>query len=215
LLKVRVVVRNPVLTVITLSAILLVFSLTTVARKNLKSALQQAPDAPQCNVKGNTEITITCDYSAAPNGTAQIAGPRIALDHASLFFDTEQDSHMQVGLTITNHGSTAVSEARPVYIAIDGADGKNFMRRALPSVDLSKVSPQQTVVFFERILSPAFPRGTYTIHLWIPSRETSLKFDPSHSLLLANIGVPDSATGLNTLATFTVNASASRKKHLR
>jgi hypothetical protein len=85
----------------------------------------------------------------------------------------------------------------------------------LPSVDLSKVSPQQTVVFFERILSPAFPRGTYTIHLWIPSLETSLKFDSSHNLLLANIGVPDSATGLNTLATFTVNASASRKKHTR
>jgi hypothetical protein len=116
-------------------------------------------------------------------------------------------------LTITNRGTTAISEARTVYIAIDGADGKNFLRRALPSVNLNKVAPQQTAAFSETLLSPAFPPGTYTIQLWIPSPETSLKFDPSHNLLLANIGVPDSATGLNTLATFTVNASAGRKKH--
>ncbi len=181
--------------------------------ENLKLSVQQAPGAPQCDIKGTGEITITCSYSPTTPSTEQIAGPRIALDRASLFFDTDQDSHMKIGLTITNHGSAAISEARTVYIAIDGADGKNVMRRALPSVDLSKIAPQQTVVFSETLLSPAFPRGTYTIHLWIPSPETSLKFDPSHNLLLANIGVPDSATGLNTLATFTVNGSAGRKKH--
>ncbi len=206
-------VRNSILTVITLSAILLVLSLTAVARKNLKPALQQGPSAPQCNVKGNTEITITCDYSPAPNGTAQIAGARIALNHASFFFDTGQDSHMKIGLTITNRGTDAISEARIVYIAIDGADGKNYLRRALPGVDLSKVGALQTVTFSEILLAPAFPRGTYTIHLWIPSSEVSLKFDPAHNLLLNNIGVPDSVTGLNTLATFTVNASSAHKKH--
>jgi hypothetical protein len=181
--------------------------------ENLSFAVQQAPGAPQCDIKGSGEITITCSYSPESHGSEQIAGPRIALDRASLFFDTDQDSHMKIGLTISNHGSAAVSEARTVYIAIDGADGKNVMRRALPSVDLSKVAPQQTVDFSESLLSPAFPRGTYTIHLWIPSPETSLKFDASHNLLLANIGVPDSATELNTLATFTVNASAGHKKH--
>jgi len=207
------VVRNSVLTVITLSAILLVLSLTAVARKNLKSALQQAPGAPQCDVQGNIEITITCDYSPAPNGTAQIAGPRIALNHASFFFDTGQDSHMKIGLTITNRGPDAISEARIVYIAIDGADRKNYLRRPLPHVDLSKIAPEQTIAFSETLLSPAFPRGTYTIHLWIPSSEVSLKFDPAHNLLLNNIDVPDSVTGLNTLATFTVNASSGHKTH--
>jgi hypothetical protein len=181
--------------------------------ENLGLAVQQAPGAPQCDIKGSGEITITCSYSPESHGSEQSAGPRIALDRAAFFFDTDQDSHMKIGLTITNHGSAAISEARTVYVAIDGADGKNVMRRALPSVDLSKIAPQQTVVFSEALLSPAFPRGTYTIDLWIPSPETSLKFDPSHNLLLSNIGVPDSATGLNTLATFTVNASAGRKKH--
>jgi len=181
--------------------------------ENLKFAVQQAPGAPQCDIKGTGEITITCSYSPESHGNEQNAGPRIALDHASLFFDTDQDSHMKIGLTISNHGNASVSEARTVYIAIDGGDGKNVMRRPLPSVVLSKIAPQQAVDFSETLLSPAFPRGTYTIHLWIPSPETSLKFDPSHNLLFANIGVPDPATGLNTLATFTVNASAGRKKH--
>ncbi len=197
----------------TLSAMLGVSALDARPGGNLRFAAPPAPGAPQCEIKGSGEITITCTYSPESHGTEQIAGPRIALGHASLFFDTDQDSHMKIGLAISNHGSAAVSEARTVYIAIDGADGKNYLRRALLSVDLSKVAPQQTVVFSETLLSPAFPRGTYTIHLWIPSPETSLKTDPSHNLLLANVGVPDSATGLNTLATFTVNASAGRKKH--
>jgi len=175
--------------------------------------VRQAPGAPQCDVKGSGEITITCSYSPESRGSEQIAGPRIAVDRASLSFDTDQDSHMKISLTISNHGNASISEARTVYIAIDGADGKNVMRRALPSVDLSKVTPQQTVAFSETLLSPAFPPGTYTIHLWIPSPVTSLKFDPSHNLLLSSIGVPDSATGLNTLGTFTVSASAGRKKH--
>lgn len=196
-----------------LSAMLGIFALSAHPGENLKFAVQQAPGTPQCDIKGSGEITITCSYSPESHGSEQIAGSRFALDHASLSFDTDQDSHMKIGLTISNHGSAAISEARTVYIAIDGADGKNVMRRALPSVDLRKIVPQQTVVFSETLLAPAFPRGTYAIHLWIPSPETSLKFDPSHNLLLDNIGVPDSATGLNTLATFTVNASAGRKKH--
>jgi hypothetical protein len=213
LLRARIVAGKHVLILFTLSAMLGISALGARPGENLKFAVQAAPGAPRCDIKGTGEITITCNYSPESTGTEQIAGPRIALDHASLFFATDQESHMKIGLTISNHGSAAISEARTVYIAIDGAEGKNYLRRALPSVDLSKVAPQQKVVFSETLLSPAFPRGTYTIHLWIPSPETSLKFEPAHNLLLNNIGVPDSATGLNTLATFTVNASAGRKKH--
>jgi hypothetical protein len=215
LLKARVVTVKHASIFFTLSAMLGISALDARPKENPRFALNQAQGAPQCEIKGGGEITITCNYSPESHASEQIAGPGIALDRASLSFNTDQDSHMKISLTISNHGSTAISEARTVYIAFDGADGKNFMRRALPTVDLSKVAPQQTAAFSETLLSPAFPRGTYTIHLWIPSTETSLKFDPSHNLLLANIGVPDSATGLNTLAMFTVNTSPGHKKHLR
>jgi hypothetical protein len=119
---------------------------------------------------------------------------------------------MKIGLTVTNRGTVAISEPRTVYLAIDGADAKNYLRRPLPHVDLRKLAPHQTLTFTEILLSPAYPRGTYTIHLWIPSSDDSLKFDPSHNLLLKSVGVPDSATGLNTLATFTVTTMSGRKK---
>ena len=64
---------------------------------------------------------------------------------------------MKIGLTITNRGPGAISEARIVYIAIDGDDGKNYLRRPLPHVDLSKIAPQQTIAYSETLLSPAFP----------------------------------------------------------
>ena len=193
---------NLVLTVITLCAILSALSLTAVARTNLRSALQQTPGAPQCDVKGDTEISITCDYSPAPNGAAQIAGPPIAVNHASFIFDTDQDSRMKIGLTITNRGPDAIAEARIVYVAIDGADGNNYLRRPLPHVDLSKIAPEQTIAYSETLLSPAFPRGTYTIHLWIPSSESSLKFDPAHNLLFNNIRCRRFGDGIEHLGDF-------------
>ncbi len=210
MLKAGLIVRKRALVAL---AILGIFSLGARPGENLKFAVQQAPGAPQCDIQGSGEITISCNYSTQSRGTEQIAGPRIALKHASFFFDTDQDSHMKIGLTITNHGTAAISEARTVYLAIDGTAGKNYLRRALPDVDLSKVAPLQTVTFSEILLSPAFPRGTYAIHLWIPSSDTSLKFDASHNLLLNNIGVPDSTTGLNMLGNFTVNGPSGRKKH--
>jgi hypothetical protein len=42
-----------------------------------------------------------------------------------------------------------------------------------------------------------------------------LKFDAAHNLLLDNLGVPDSVTGLNTLASFTVAAWPDRKSRPR
>lgn len=175
------------------------------AAENIKSAVQQQPGAPRCDVKGSTELTITCDYFSEPNNTSPrspTSAPCFALDHASFSFDTSDDGHMKIGLTITNHGAAAIADSRTVYISIDDARGKNYMRRPLPHIDLRKIAPQQTLAFSETLLSPAFSRGTYTIHLWIPSPDESLKFIPSHNLLLANIGVPDPATGLNALATF-------------
>lgn len=198
----------------TLLAFSLVPSLATTPgiRTDAKTATRQFPDATKCDVAGATKITISCDYTPAPHdANATNAAPRIVLNHATLSFETNDESHMKIELTFTNQSAAAISENRSVFIAIDEPSGKNHVRRPLPQVDLRKLAPRQSLTFSETLLAPAFPRGDYVVHLWIPSSDPALKFDAAHNLLLSNVGVPDSATGLNTLANFTVAAWPDRK----
>jgi hypothetical protein len=177
-----------------------------------ETGAQEISRGTKCDVNGTTKITITCDYTPAPrDANTSDAVPRIVLNHAVLSFETNDESHMKIELTFTNQSAAAFSEARTVFIAIDEPSGKNHVRRPLPQVDLRKLAPHQTLTFSEILLSPAFPRGDYVVHLWIPSSDPALKFDAPHNLLLGNIGVPDSVTGLNTLANFNVTAWPDRK----
>lgn len=111
---------------------------------------------------------------------------------------------MLAELTFANTGKVRPSEARTVYLEIDASPGSNYIRRSLPTVDFRKLSPGKPVTFSEPLLVSAFPPGHYIIALWIPSSEAAFKFNPAHNFLLNSVGVPDSRTGLNILAQFTV-----------
>jgi Domain of unknown function (DUF4832) len=205
---------KPSLVAQTLFAIALLRSPAAVREVHIaaETGAREISRGTKCDVTGTTKITITCDYTPAPrDANASDAVPRIALNHAVLSFETNDESHMKIELTFTNQSAAAFSEPRTVFIAIDEPSGKNHVRRPLPQVDLRKLEPHQTLTFSEILLSPAFPRGDYVVHLWIPSSDPALKFDATHNLLLGNIGVPDSVTGLNTLANFNVTAWPDRK----
>lgn len=161
--------------------------------------------SPECKIAGDGEMTITCVYSAAsrPDSGIQEA-PRIVLNRAVLSFDPKSESHMLVELTFTNDSPKQISEHRTVYLAIDGDDGRNYVRRPLPSVDFSILKPGKPQTSSDRLRIGAFRSGQYAIHLWIPDPDPSLKFNAAHNLLLSNVGVGDLTTGLNTLAQFTV-----------
>jgi len=126
------------------------------------------------------------------------------LTHALLSFQPTDESHMRVELTFKNVGSTRISDTRAAYLVVDDDAGRNHVRRVLPHVDFRKLALGQALTFSELLLVGAFQTGNYTVRLWIPSSDAALKFDLSKSLLLSNEGVADPATGLNTLATFTV-----------
>jgi hypothetical protein len=209
------VLMKPSVVAKTLFAISLVPSLATIRNVPIASeaiATQQVPGGGKCDVTGITKITITCDYTpASRDANTPDAVPRIVLNHAVLSFETNDESHMKIELTFTNQSAAPISEARIVFVAIDELGGKNHVRRPLLQMDLRKLAPHQTLAFSETLLSPAFPRGDYVVHLWIPSADPALKFDTAHNLLLSNVGVPDSVTGLNTLASFTVAAWPDRK----
>jgi hypothetical protein len=110
---------------------------------------------------------------------------------------------MRVELTFTNGTSRKIAERRTVYLSIDDQTGQNHMRRPLPHVDFATLEPGRSTIFQETLLAPAFSAGTYTVSIWIPSTDPSLKFDASHSFLLSSKGVPDWEAGLNRIAEFT------------
>jgi hypothetical protein len=167
---------------------------------------QASAAAPNCRVIGTSELTITCAYTAGPSVDADDRTvPRIILNRAVISLIPSDGNPMRVELTFTNGTAGRIADHRTVYLSIDDATGQNHMRRPLPSVDFTKLEPGARVKFQETLLAPAFSNGSYIISIWIPSTDPSLKFDPAHNLLLSSKRVPDSATGLNHIAEFTVS----------
>jgi hypothetical protein len=169
------------------------------------SASPKSTGSPKCEIAGNGAITITCVYTAVPRSESYNQdAPRIILNRAVLSFNPKSESHMLVELTLSNDSARQISGRHAVYLAIDGDDGRNYVRRPLPSVDFSILKPGEPQTSSDQLRIGAFLAGRYEIHLWIPDPDPSLKFNASHNLLLSNVGVGDPTTGLNTLAQFTV-----------
>jgi hypothetical protein len=167
--------------------------------------------APQCEIVGTSELSITCVYSPAEVGGADARSlPRVILNRAEISFKTSNESHMRVELSFTNDSGAQINEPRTVYLAIDDEKGQNHMRRPLPQVDFTKLEPGKPKKFEETLLAPAFSPGPYVVSLWIPSSDPSWKFDPAHNFLLRSAGVPDSVTGLNLVAKFRVGPRGKR-----
>ena len=168
------------------------------------SAQTKSTDAVTCHAEGN-EITLACDYAAIATPSGDAGGEaRIVLNHAEFSFKTKHDNWMRVELTFSNAGAAKMAEARQVYLAVDDAEGHNYIRRPLPHVDLRSLAPGERQTFSDRLLIPALRPGSYVIHLWIPDPNPSLQFNSAHNFLLSSVGVPDQKSGLNTLASFTV-----------
>jgi hypothetical protein len=111
---------------------------------------------------------------------------------------------MLVELMFTNEGTLPIMEGRPVYLAIDDDTGHNYLRRLLPHVDFSELAPGEPLTFSDHLLVGAFRPGHYTIELWIPDPDPSLKFKSVHNFLVSSEGVGNPTTRLNILAEFTV-----------
>jgi hypothetical protein len=169
--------------------------------------------APQCSATGKEEIAFRCDYAAIPRAPSEtLSGARIVLNRAMLLFSANDESHLVIRLTFTNAGRTRIVEHRGVYLVFDDDAGANYLRRALPAMDLTQLAPGKRITFSQELLSPAFRPGRYRIAISVPSVESPLQFDPTQNFLFSSAGVPDLSNGLNTLGTFTVLAG-DRSRH--
>lgn len=172
---------------------------------------QAAASTAQCSTTGANELTITCSYTpASPAGADGGNVPRIVLTRAFLSFNTAEDSDMSVELTFSNESGSKIAVRQTVYLEINDAMGQNHLRRPLPRVDFTKLEPGKPLKFQEKLLAPGFSTGAYTVSIWIPSTDPSLKFNAAHNFLLSSTGVPDPATGLNQIAKFTAKTPTRR-----
>jgi len=111
---------------------------------------------------------------------------------------------MSLELKLTKLDETAIADEHLVYLAVDDDAGNNFIRRPLPSVKLSGLSPGKTSEFKEHLLFPGLQPGHYRISLWIPRADPALKFKAEQNLLLSSYGVADQKSRLNAIASFSV-----------
>lgn len=168
----------------------------------------QTEKATQCEIRGKKELTISCTYSPTPPAPPESEnGARIVLNRVEMSFELNHESHIVVQLEFTNEGKSAITPAPTVYLAIDDDQGRNVIRRPLPHVDFSKLQPGDRLTFSDRFLVGAFTGGHYTISLSIHDPEPSRTNTAAYNLLLSSDGVPDSKTGLNILAHFSVAPS--------
>lgn len=181
------------------------------------NARRQAPSSPQaalssrCSrtfVAGSAEVTVDCTYPAGPRDRTGIA--EIALDHAAITFGLRDESRMQVKLTFSNIGGSTFPDVRTAYIEFDDPSGKNYIRRPLPHVDFREIAPGGTATFEDDFLVATLRPGSYVVALWIPSADERFRFQPSDSFLLANVGRPERAAGLNQIATLTITPRQTR-----
>lgn len=176
----------------------------TTTQSVVPSCTSKAPKCKNSQEKGR--ITITCEYAGATLPNEQ-AVPPVELNRAFLSFETREESYMVAELVFTSRSKDRISDVGQVYLEIDDDSGNNYMRRLLSAVDFRKLAAGAPSKFSARLLSAAFIPKDYIIYLWIPSSEPSLKFRAPNNFLISSGGVPDSATGLNRIAEFTVEAA--------
>lgn len=159
--------------------------------------------AQVCVAAGKSEITIDCQYSPTPADGAG-SEPKIALVSALIRLHPRRDGRTHVELSFKNIGDDSFNDGPTVYIEFDDDAGRNYIRRTLPNVDLRQIPPGEMKKFSDAFLAPALRPNRYIVRLWIPSPDVSVRFDRSHDFLLGGAGVSEKPTGLNRIATITV-----------
>jgi hypothetical protein len=171
------------------------------------STTPEVVGAPKCETAGTGKITITCSYTGTPRVPSDAKNSsRLVLNRAVVSLDPKEEGNLHLELTFTSQGEGRMFETRQAYLQIDDDRGRNYVRRVLTNVDFSKFAQGERRTFSEELLVAIFRSGHYIIRLWIPDPDPAKKFDAANAFLLSSVGVADPATGLNTLADFTVDA---------
>ena len=125
-------------------------------------------------------------------------GNRFVLRDALVPQSVQPGGTLELQLSLTNEGYSAMYNARPVYVVLE--KGSTRYTHLIDSVDPRRWEPGQEYTFSTSMpLPPAMEVGTYKLGLWLPDQASTLQNRPEYAVRFANTNVWDAATGLNIL----------------
>jgi hypothetical protein len=132
-------------------------------------------------------------------------GYRFVLHDAALSARCRAGVSVRLRLRLRNEGWAAPFNPRPVYAVMVGAGGRFDVR--LPGLDPRRWGAGQRVDIDAVVRVPAAATaGDYHLALWLPDNSPRLRARPEYAVRLANEGVWDAATGLNSFAELHVSS---------
>ena len=136
----------------------------------------------------------------------QRLGYRLALSAGSLPESVRPGGSFVVDLTVLNQGWAALTNARPVFVVLEG-NGQRLVAQL--DTDVRTWLPGEHRVQARLRVPSALAEGDYRLALWLPDAAQSLRERAEYAIRLANDGLWADASGDNTLATLTISASTS------
>lgn len=132
-------------------------------------------------------------------------GYRIALKSGSLPTAVRPGGSFTLDLTLANEGWAALTNARPVFIVLDGQGQR--LTAELP-VDARTWQPGPIQIHVRLRLPSDLAPGAYELALWLPDAATELRGRPEYSVQLANQGAWNATRGDNTLGELAISDAA-------
>lgn len=128
-------------------------------------------------------------------------GYRFELEEATLPTEVRPAGLMPIEFTIANVGFGELFNPRDVEVTLENNATGETVTTPL-SVDPRFWLGGETNTVTTRLVLPAdLAEGEYTVGLWLPDAEDSLRDDERYAVRFANTGMWDEATGINVLMT--------------
>lgn len=130
-------------------------------------------------------------------------GYRLAVQRVRYPASVAPGATLPVDIEIANRGFAAPYNERPVYLVLTGSNGQRHTQRL--SADPRRWYGGTTLNLQARVqLPPDLEPDSYALSLWMPDAAPGLADDPRRAIRLANPGVWNHDSGLNTLAELVV-----------
>jgi hypothetical protein len=124
-------------------------------------------------------------------------GYRFSLNQATITGDPQPGASLGLELNMQNIGFAPLVNERTAYLVL--TSGSTRVELPLDTDPRSWLPGSETKIETKLALPADLADGTYTLSLWLPDAADSLKDIPGYSIRLADDGVWDAKTGMNTI----------------